>query len=279
MTDTHIRYVELFVTAIKTSSFSDPFESEEESQDGLKKKFNHMPAIYLDYLSLHESIDDLILNIRSEMDGISRVKFQEEHETEKLGKTLERKVRALYQVIDRIKPLEKHQMDSEESKEESEEESQIKKMIPHAAIHDEKDLRKVYSFYMTKRAHKHGFDVILFELSEGQALEISHMLQVIGKDYLRLQVLEEIDTYLEFNEFYSINYKQIVESAADACHRISRQLITNNESITRAHLLQKVLNEFHIKRYANTSSEEKKRLTKKAVYQWTRDNKVKSITN
>lgn len=276
MTDTHIRYIELFITAIKTSSFSDPFESEEESQDGLKNKFNHTPAIYLDYLSLHESIDELILNIRSEMDGISRVKFQEEQETEKLGKTLERKVRALYQVIDRIKPLEKPQ---EEIEEKSEEESQIKKMIPHAAIYDEKDLRKVYSFYMTKRAHKHGFDVILFEYPEGKILEISKMLQVIGKDYLRLQVLEEIDTHLEFNEFYSINDKQIVESAADACHRISRQLITNNESITRAHLLQKVLNEFHIKRYANTSSEEKERLTKKAVYQWTRDNKVKSITN
>lgn len=256
MTDAHIRYVELFVTAIKTSSFSDPFEFEEESQDGYKNKFNHAPAIYLDYLSLHESTDDLILNMRSELDGISRVKFQEEQGVDKLDKALQRKVKALYQVIDRIEP-------------------QRKKTIPHAVIHSDKALRKVYSFYLAKRAHKHESDVILFEFSEGKTLEISNMLQVIGKDYLRLQVLEEIKAHLEFNEYYSFTDKSMIDTAAEACHHIWRQ----NRTITRERLQQKVLNEFHIKRYAQKSSEEKERLTKKAVNQWMRDNKVNGITN
>lgn len=283
MTDTHIRYIELFVTAIKTSSFTDQLESQEESQEENKNKLNHTPTIYLDYLSLHESIDNLTLNTRSELDGISRVKFQEEHEIKKLSNSLERKVRALYKVIDRIQIQE---VSKDESEEESEEESdkklveasQRKKMIPHAAIYDDIDLRKVYSFYMTKRAHKHGFEVILFDLPDEKTLEISNMLQTIGKDYLRLHVLEEIETHLEFNEYYSMTEKRIIDTAAEACHWISRQLIKNNHTISRAELLQKVLNEFHIKRYASKSTEERERLTKKAVNQWMRDNNMHGIT-
>lgn len=260
MTDTHIRYVELFVTAVKTSSFNDPFESEEDSEDGKKKVFNHTPALFIDYLSLHESTDDLIRRVQSDLEGIDRVKFHKEIGADALSKAQERKVKALYQTIDRIKP-------------------QRKKTIPHAVVHSDKPLGKVYSFYTIKRAHKYESDVILFELSEGEALRISNMLQMIGKDYLRLQVLEEIELHLEFNEFYSAGSKQIVGTAADACHRIRQQLNANNQTITKEQLLQRVLNEYHIKRYAHASSGEKEKLMKKAVYQWTRDNKVGCITN
>ena len=249
MTDTHIRYVELFVTAIKTSSFNDSLYEEED-------EFNHTPLLFIDYFSLHETPDDIRQDIRTELDGVTRKTFQQNYGAGKLRDAQERKIVALYQTIDLMEP-------------------QREKTVPHAVVHSEKTLGKVYNFYLTKRAHKTESDVILYEFSEGQILDISHMLQAIGKGYLRLQVYQEIENHLEFNDFYSVTDRQVVDTPADACHQIWRK----NPAIIKDKLLKKVLNEYHIKRYENKAPEVAERLTKKAVGQWLRDNKVNSLTN
>ncbi|WP_421774248.1 hypothetical protein [Gracilimonas sp.] len=245
MTDTQSRYIELFFTAIKTSSYSD---------------IEPKPAVYIDYLSLNELPEEYLKQVRSKFDGSSKEQFQKKLSINDLSKSLRKKVKALHQIIDRIN-------------------YQNKKTIPHAVINSEKALSKVYNFYIKKRAHKYESDVILFEISEENTLNISNMLQIIGKEYLQLQVIKEIDEHLEFNEYYSKQDKKIVKKSADACNVIRQQLEKNSQSITIEELLKKVLNEFYIKKYANKSAQERKKLTKKAVFEWNRVNQYDCIKN
>lgn len=247
MTDTQIRYIELFITALKTSSF---YEDE----------FEHNSTIYIDYLSLHESLDNYTQKIRSELEFISQQVFRKKYSVDELTQSLERKVKLLNSACKKLK-------------------IEREGRIPATVVKEDAPLKKVFSFYCSKRAHKGGSDVILFKVSEGKALEVSNMLQVIGKDYLRLSLLEEVMIHLEFNDYYRLNDLQIVESSADACHMIRKQLNSNGQTITKEQLIDKVLNEFQIKRYTDKSAQEKKRLIKNTVGQWIRDNKIKCITN
>jgi hypothetical protein len=243
MTETQNRFIELFVTAIKTSSYAD---------------IEPKAAVYTDYVSLSGSTIEYLNQVHKEMDGVGRESFSKQNLLNKSLQGLKGKLQALMKTSKKL-------------------EIEREAIIPAAVIEEDDSLKNVYSFYINKRAHKPDSDVILLKISEDNMKEISNMLQIIGKEYLRQVVLEEIEEHLEFYDFYCKNKIQIVDTSANACYKIRLQMESNNQTITKSELVQKVLKDFYIKKYAEKSPQERKKLIKNAVAQWVRDNNYKFI--
>lgn len=204
-------------------------------------------SVFISYLKLIKEYQKLILSLEDKHHGTTRANFEKTYSISQQENEIRNKVQSFKNRAEQVAPINTYDF------------------YPNDAL--QKKYKDLYSYHRSKTGHIEGKPLTINRYREEDLIANDKKLKVIAKECVKVQLLEKIKDELEFSEVYTSADLKVVEGAADACWELYR----SKNDITSTQLMQRVLSEYHIKRYDSFSPEETERKTKNAVNQWIRD--------
>lgn len=229
-------YIELLATTINSSGFL----------------IHSIPkAVFISYLKLNEEYEQVQGKIQQKYDRTSKKNFEEEVSISKCRDTLERKLESFQRRVESLSPITSYEFYPNDS---------LKTLY--------KDL---YNFYCSKTGHKKEKPLKINKYKGADLISTEKKIRFIAKDYVKIELFDEIRDELAFLDLYSLSDLNIVDSVADACWDVFQ----SNNNITRKKLIERVQVEYFIKKYDDLATTARQKKVKRTAQQWVNDNRDK----
>ncbi|MDR8389499.1 hypothetical protein NC796_00025 [Aliifodinibius sp. S!AR15-10] len=241
-------YIEILASAYNTGGF-------------LRRKLQGY--VFEDYLELLGEKAAYIEELKEKYRGTTKKHLEKDIKVENMQIEYERKVSSLETIL--------FDLDLKEFDELNLNKDRYKSVESVYKYYRYKSVESVYKYYRYKTGQKKDSPVKVFRLNKPVLYKIIDMIKRLGKDFLELKILREVENHLRLTtEYYPMEenvVKKTVDRAADAC----KEVYFSNTNISRDELIERVLNEYHIQNYDHLSPKKTEKRTKKAAKQWVRD--------